>query len=103
MSDKRKSPRIHSLNFVAEEGLMFRTLDVSRDGMLLEMGAPPPLGSRLDLQVAFGATMLRLPARVVRHELLESQRVGVGVRFENLDASTRQQVDRHVAETPTAK
>ncbi len=98
MADNRRhSPRIHSLNFVAEEGLMFRTLDVSREGMMLEMGSPPPLGSRLDLQVAFGETILRLPARVVRHELLEKHRVGVGVRFEGLDAAARKVLDEHVA------
>jgi len=98
MADNRRhSPRIHSLNFVAEEGLMFRTLDVSRDGMMLEMGSPPPLGTRLDLQVAFGEDILRLPAQVVRHELLEKNRVGVGVRFEALDPAARKAVDEHVA------
>jgi hypothetical protein len=95
--NRRKTPRIHSLNFVAEEGLMFRTLDVSREGMLLEMGAPPPLGSRMDLRVAFGETVVRLPAQVVRHELLARNRVGVGVRFESLDAAARRVVEAHVA------
>ncbi len=96
MPDKRKSPRIHSLNFVADEGSMFRTLDVSPEGMLLEMGVPPPLGSRLDLRVAFGEDVVRLPGQVVRHELLPGNRVGVGVRFESLDARARQVVTRHV-------
>jgi hypothetical protein len=96
MAEKRKSPRIQSLNFVAEEGSMFRTLDVSPEGMLLEMGAPPPLGSRLDLRVAFGEAVVRLPAQVVRHELLPGNRVGVGVRFDALDAKARQIVAAHV-------
>lgn len=79
--DRRQSPRIHSLNFVAEEAAMYRTLDLSREGMLLEMRAPPPLGTRLDLRVAFGEEIVLLPGKVVRHELLEDDRVGVGVRF----------------------
>jgi hypothetical protein len=97
--NRRSSPRIHSLNFVAEEGLMFRTLDVSKDGMLLEMGAPPPLGGRLDLKVAFGEEVVTVPAQVVRHELLEDHRVGVGVRFLNLGAEARRALEAHLAET----
>jgi len=94
--NRRKSPRIHSLNFVAEEGGMFRTLDVSPEGMLLEMRAPPPLGSRLDLRVAFEERIVRLPGLVVRHELLGTGRVGVGIRFEDLGAAARRAVEQHV-------
>jgi len=95
-SNRRKSPRIHSLNFVAEEGRMFRTLDVSKEGMFLEMGSPPPLGSRLDLRVAFGEEIVRLPGMVVRHELIGVGRVGVGVRFEELGPAARRIVLAHV-------
>jgi hypothetical protein len=98
MTDNRRaSPRIHSLNFVAEEAAMFRTLDVSREGMLLEMMSPPPLGARLDLHVAFGEAIVRLPAQVVRHELREGGRTAVGVRFESLDATARKAVEDHCA------
>jgi len=97
MADKRRSPRIHSLNFVADEASMFRTLDVSRQGMLLEMGVPPPLGSRLELRVAFGETVVRLPSQVMRHELLPGNKVGVGVRFEDLDARARAVIEKHIA------
>ena len=95
MPDKRKFPRIQSLNFVADEACMFRTLDVSKEGMLLEMGVPPPLGTRLDLRVAFGEEIVRLPGQVVRHELLPGNRVGVGVRFADLDARAREVVAQH--------
>jgi hypothetical protein len=98
VTDKRKSPRIHSLNFVAEEGLMLRTLDVSHDGMLLEMVSPPPLGTRLTLKVALGEDVLDLPAQVVRHELLPENRVGVGVRFSNVPAAARRVLDEHLSE-----
>ena len=98
MADNRRhSPRLHSLNFVAEEGLMFRTLDVSREGMMLEMGSPPPLGSHLELQVAFGETIIHLPAQVVRHDLLPNHRVGVGVQFGNLDAAATKVIEEHIA------
>jgi hypothetical protein len=102
-TNRRKSPRIHSLNFVAEEGRMFRTLDVSPEGMLLEMGAPPPLGSRLDLHVAFGEEIVRLAGMVVRHELIGVGRVGVGLRFENLDAAARRAVAEHVESKKAGK
>jgi hypothetical protein len=101
--NRRKSPRIHSLNFVAEEGRMFRTLDVSPEGMLLEMGAPPPLGSRLDTRIAFGEEIVRLPGQVVRHELIGIGRVGVGIRFEKLGAKARKIVDRHVESKKAGK
>ncbi len=102
-NNRRKSPRIHSLNFVAEEGRMFRTLDVSPEGMYLEMGAPPPLGTRLDLHVAFGEEIVRLPGMVVRHELLGIGRVGVGIRFEELDAPARRAVREHVESKKAVK
>ena len=102
-TNRRKSPRIHSLNFVAEEGRMFRTLDVSTEGMFLEMGAPPPLGSRLDLNVAFGEEIVRLPGMVVRHELLGAGRIGVGIRFEDLDAAARRAVRDHAEREKAGK
>ena len=83
-NDRRHSPRVHSLHFVAEEGQMLRTLDVSAEGMLLEMGNPAPLGSRLELQVAFGEEVLPLHGEVVRHELLPDRKVGVGIHFVDL-------------------
>lgn len=94
--NRRAFPRIRSLNFVADEGLMFRTLDVSDDGMLLEMGAPPPLGTCMNLRVAFGETLVSLPAQVMRHELLGRNRIGVGVRFRELDPRARQAIAAHV-------
>jgi hypothetical protein len=97
--NRRASPRIHSLNFVADEAAMFRTLDISREGMLLEMVSPPPLGAHLVLHVAFGEEIVRLPSLVVRHELREGGRVGVGVRFEALDEAARRAVAEHVAAT----
>jgi hypothetical protein len=96
-NDRRQSPRVHSLNFVAEEAGVYRTLDVSPEGMLLEMGVPAPLGSRLELRVAFGEEIVPLHARVVRHELLENRGVGVGVRFEDLTEPAQQALTAEVA------
>lgn len=84
-NERRQSPRVQSLNLVADEATVFRTLDVSPEGMLIEMGVPAPLGSRLDLRVAFGEQIVPLHARVVRHELLEGRGIGVGVRFEDVN------------------
>lgn len=103
MADKRKSPRVHSLNFVAEEGLMHRTLDVSREGMMLEMLVPPPLGTRMNLTVAFGESVVTFPAQVMRHELIQGNRVGVGLRFENLPPEARAAIEAHLAERAGAR
>jgi hypothetical protein len=96
-NERRHSPRVHSLNFVADEATVFRTLDVSPEGMLIEMGVPAPLGSRLELRVAFGELIVPLHARVVRHELLETQGVGVGVRFEDLNEPAQLALNAEVA------
>jgi len=99
-TNRRQSPRVHSLNFVAEEGLMFRTLDVSPEGMLIEMGSPAPLGSRLELKVAFGEEILPLHANVVRHELLDDRKVGVGVRFVDVNEAARTALLAHARPKP---
>jgi len=92
-NERRHYPRVHSVHFVAEEGLVFRTLDVSREGMLLEMGSPAPLGARLELRVAFGEEILPLHAVVMRHELLDDRKVGVGVRFVDLNETARRALE----------
>ncbi len=98
MSDnRRRTTRVHSLNFVAQEGHMFRTLDVSSEGMLLEMPVPPPLGTRMQLRLAVGDEVADVAGQVVRHVLMPDMKVGVGIHFENLTPGARALLAARVA------
>ena len=82
--EKRRYPRINSLNIVADRGRVFRTLDLSREGMLLEMDHPAPLGTRLALDVALGEAVVELQGLVVRHVPQDNGRIAVGIRFDRV-------------------
>ena len=83
-SEKRRFPRVRSLNIVAERGRVFRTLDLSREGLLLEMDVPAAVGTHLRLDLALGEAILEVKGEVVRHRVQENGRTAVGVRFGRL-------------------
>ncbi|HEU4394222.1 MAG TPA: PilZ domain-containing protein [Planctomycetota bacterium] len=82
--EKRRYPRINSLNIVADRGRVFRTLDLSREGMLLEMDFPAALGTRLALDVALGESVVEVQGLVVRHVPQDNGRIAVGIRFDRV-------------------
>ena len=82
--EKRRYPRINSLNIVADRGRVFRTLDLSREGMLLEMDLPAALGTRLALDVALGEAVVEVQGLVVRHVPQDNGRIAVGIRFDRV-------------------
>jgi hypothetical protein len=96
VANKRKQERIRSVNFVAKDGRLYRTLDVSLQGMLLEMDDPPPLGSRVAITVAFGERVVGLTGEVVRQESRGRGRTGVGVRFHALPSKARWAIEEHL-------
>jgi len=83
-AEKRRFPRVRSLNIVAERGRLFRTLDLSREGMLLEMDVPATLGTHLNVDVALGEAVVELGGEVVRHVPQDNGRTAVGIRFSRL-------------------
>lgn len=83
-AEKRRFPRIQSLNIVADKGKVFRTLDLSREGMLVEMDVPAAMGTRLHLDLALGEEILDVQGEVVRHVPQGNGRIGVGMRFDRL-------------------
>ena len=82
--DKRRFPRLRSLNIVAEKGRIFRTLDLSREGMLLEMDTPAALGTRVQLDLAVGDDIIDVSGEVMRHVHQENGRIAVGIRFSRM-------------------
>jgi hypothetical protein len=83
-NEKRRFPRIQALNIVAEKGRVFRTLDLSREGMLVEMDVPTAVGTRIQLDLALGEEVLEVTGQVMRHVPQDNGRIGVGVQFERL-------------------
>ena len=82
--DKRRFPRLQSFNIVAEKGRVFRTLDLSREGMLLEMDFPAAIGTRVHLDLAAGEDVIAVAGEVMRHVPQDNGRVAVGIRFSRL-------------------
>ncbi|HEU4394223.1 MAG TPA: PilZ domain-containing protein [Planctomycetota bacterium] len=98
MADKRQNPRYRSLNFAAKDGVLFRTLDISIEGMLLEMEKPPQLGTRVTLTVAFGEKVVTVSGEVVRHVTRVKGKTGVGVRFDTLEPKAKWALEEHLIE-----
>jgi hypothetical protein len=90
--DKRRFPRISSMNMVADKGRLFRTLDLSREGMLLEMDIPAPIGSRLQVDLALGEEILEVVGEVKRHVAQGNGRIAVGILFDRLSPRAERRI-----------
>ena len=86
--DKRRFPRIRSMNIVVEKGRVFRTLDLSREGMLLEMDPPAPIGAHLQVDLALGEDIVDVQGDVKRHVPQPDGKIGVGILFGRLSPKT---------------
>ena len=82
--DKRRFPRVQNLSFVAEKGRVFRTLDLSREGMMLEMHPPAPVGTQIQVDLALGEEVLEVQGEVMRHVPQPDGSLAVGIRFGRL-------------------
>jgi hypothetical protein len=85
--DRRRFQRVQTFTFVSDEGRVHRTLDLSREGVQVEMKDPTPLGTRVDLSIALGELLIRVKGLVKRHVLRPDGHVGVGVEFDRLTPS----------------
>ena len=99
-SEQRRFPRIQSLNIVAEKGKVFRTLDLSREGMLMEMDVPAAMGTRLQLDVALGEDIIEVKGEVVRHVPQANGKIGVGVRFDRLTPMNERLIREYLLKRP---
>jgi len=83
-SEKRRFPRIRSLSFVADKGRVFRTLDLSREGMLLEMAPPADIGTQIHVDLALAEEVIEVQGEVKRHVPQPDGKVAVGILFDRL-------------------
>ncbi len=103
-AERRASPRVDDVQLVqvAEPGALSelttgRTLNISRGGIRLEMGAQLPLRSRVRLSLAVGDEFVTVAGSVVYLEALDGGRCSMGVQFTELDAHSRRRLDDYVA------
>ena len=96
MADRRTCDRCRSLNFVSIDGRMYRTLDLSDGGMMIEMRYPPPLGAQFEVVAALGEEIVRFPVEVMRHVERGKLWTGVGVRFGKLARRASSALERHI-------
>jgi hypothetical protein len=96
MAERRKALRTRSRVFVTVEGVLCRSVDISPEGMMIEMPVPPPVGKRIELLVALGEKMLKMPAEVMRHVPRGEKLTGVGVKFGALNSIVRVALNQHL-------
>lgn len=97
--DKRRFPRIRNLSFVAEKGQIFRTLDLSREGMMVEMNPPAPVGAQVQLDLALGEEVVEVRGEVMRHVPQGNGLVGVGIRFGRLSPKAERTIRDYLLRT----
>ena len=98
--EKRRYPRIRSLNIVADKGRVFRTLDLSREGMLLEMDQPATVGTKLSMDIALGEEVVEVHGEVMRHVPQDNGRIAVGIRFDRLAPRVERALREYLLKRP---
>ena len=99
--DRRRYPRIRSLNIVADQGRVFRTLDLSREGMLLEMDVPTAVGTKLSMDIGLGEDVVEVHGEVLRHVPQDNGRIAVGIRFDRLAPRTERALREYLLKRPS--
>jgi len=102
-SERRRFQRIPTQNMVVEQGKVFRTLDLSREGMLLEVDVPPPVGSRLHLDLALGEDIVEAQVQVMRHETQPDGKVAAGVLFDRLTPKAERAIREYLLKKTVKK
>lgn len=104
-NERRHEPRVHTLNLVnvnerdATTGLpsgltLGRTLDLSHDGLRLEVDHPLLLRSRVTLKLALEDQLLEVEGSVCTVRELDDRTCEVGIRFLRVSAETQAKIDK---------
>lgn len=104
--EKRRSPRVVSLNLVSytafdDEGVLdsedfTRTLNLSPEGMLLEMKSAPPICTILNMSIGLMDDVIQVQSKVVRLEELPSGKIAVGIAFLKISEAHRQLLEAYL-------
>lgn len=100
--NKRREPRVETLNLVHvaefdQRGFsagmeMGRTLNVSHGGARLELAHALPLRSRVRMTLALGGQLLDTTGTVVHLEVIDDDRVLVGIAFDAMSEQAQQTI-----------
>lgn len=102
MSERRRHPRVESINLVSvgkfKEAMVevARTLVVSEGGALLELSEPYPVHTLFKLDLAIEDDLLSVDAEVRDVAAGDDGTYRVGVRFVNLDPEAQERLERYV-------
>ncbi|MFQ5583610.1 MAG: PilZ domain-containing protein [Calditrichia bacterium] len=93
-SDHRKSDRVEAKHFISYDLLdsdgkvtengMALSLDLSREGVLLENRTNFPVNAQVDVHIAVGDEVLHLRGTVRHANEIEEQKYHIGIRFEDM-------------------
>ncbi|MEM7584077.1 MAG: PilZ domain-containing protein [Acidobacteriota bacterium] len=107
MSERRSSPRIDKVHLVQvsrfdEEGFRAdlttgRTLNISRGGVRLELHHSVPLRTVVSLNLVLGERIVDVRGTVVYLEVLDGDRCGMGIEFDDLDPEIEALLDEFVS------
>ncbi len=107
MSERRTSPRINKVHLVQvsrfdEEGFRAdlttgRTLNISRGGVRLELHNSVPLRTVVSLNLMLGERIVDVTGTVVYLEVLDGERSGMGIEFNDLDPEVEALLDEFVS------
>lgn len=106
MSEKRKHPRIDSLNLLAyvclnEKGeemehRMGRTLNVSEAGVLLETHIPVDPAHVMSLEIGLCEDMVEIPGKVAHSIEKQNGKYETGVEFYDVDDSVMKTLQKYI-------
>lgn len=103
--EKRKSDRFETLNLsyvqVDDKGLvthegMGRTLNVSTNGILLEVACEAPLSGHVILQIALEDELVDLKGRIIHCEEKGAQEYHAGIEFFDMSGESRVILDKFI-------
>lgn len=107
-ADRRREPRVQALDLVHIEEYRYpsltnfktddaigRSLDLSHEGMRLQLDHPLPLKTKLGLDLALGNTVLRMQGRVVSSRIVED-RYEMGVEFTDVKPEQWEAIDAYL-------
>jgi hypothetical protein len=112
-SERRREARARAINLVSlgqlddagvqNDYVVGRTLDLSRDGVRLEVSHPIAKGSRVRLSLALGPSVLEVDGVVRSTVELDGEQHALGIEFDHRPASaedggTRAILDKYLAE-----
>ena len=106
MNERRTHSRLDTLNILSYELLdpkagfgwrgMGRTLNVSENGLLLEIYSPLEKGQSIALTVGFEESLVSLRAQVMHVETTGNDRYHAGIELREIDAQARGVFQRYI-------